>query len=128
MNRSSRTLQMLELALAALLTLERGHCALMTFPAAAAAQAVQPSAGHGCCAPCAPSQPRPATPAPACPCIDLPAVSKLSLGYRVDLLRREHLGAGIGALGSLIAVPDAARATYGDLPLSALFFVHFELR
>ncbi|HEY6867257.1 MAG TPA: hypothetical protein VI792_08370 [Candidatus Eisenbacteria bacterium] len=55
-------------------------------------------------------------------------VGKLSAGYRLDVMRREHLTAGIGALGSVFAMPEAARAAYGDHPLAAMLFVHVALR
>ena len=45
-------------------------------------------------------------------------VGKISAGYRFDFWHGPHLVTGAGALGSIIEVPEAARAAYGDHPLT----------
>ena len=55
-------------------------------------------------------------------------VGKISAGYRFDFWHGPHLVTGAGALGSIIEVPEAARAAYGDHPLAAMVFLHAGLR
>ncbi|MBI3538677.1 MAG: hypothetical protein HY076_00170, partial [Candidatus Eisenbacteria bacterium] len=54
-------------------------------------------------------------------------VGELTGGYRYDVLRREHLAAGIGAAGTLSFVPSEIRSDYGETPVSGLLFLHVAL-
>jgi len=54
-------------------------------------------------------------------------VGELTAGYRYDFWRRDHLGLGIGAAGTLSQIPRTLHDTYGDSPASALLFVHVAL-
>jgi hypothetical protein len=51
------------------------------------------------------------------------SVGKLSLGYIYDFTRVGHLGVGIGALGSVYAIPSDLEFAYGSSPFSFLLFV-----
>jgi hypothetical protein len=55
-------------------------------------------------------------------------VGKVSVGYRIDPWRGEHVTAGIGALASLFSIPTAAEGAYGTSPTSALVFAHVALK
>lgn len=50
------------------------------------------------------------------------AVGELTAGYRYEVVRREHLGLGLGVAGTLSQVPHAIRDAYGDTPASVLLF------
>jgi hypothetical protein len=54
-------------------------------------------------------------------------VGKVSAGYRYDFWHGPHVTTGIGALGSLIDVPAAARSAYGNSTAGAMVFVHVAL-
>jgi hypothetical protein len=54
-------------------------------------------------------------------------VAKLSMGYRLDFWRTQHVLAGVGALGSAAFVPAEIEGAFGERPLSAMVFGHVEL-
>jgi hypothetical protein len=54
-------------------------------------------------------------------------VSKLSLGYIYDFPFANHLKLGIGALGSVYALPNALTPAYGHEPTSFMLFARFKL-
>jgi len=55
-------------------------------------------------------------------------VGELSLGYRYDFWRNQHLAAGLGVLGTLSLVPKEIQGVYGNNPTSGMVFAHVELR
>jgi len=55
-------------------------------------------------------------------------VGELSLGYRYDFWRNQHLAAGLGVLGTLSLVPQEIQDVYGSNPTSGMVFAHVELR
>jgi hypothetical protein len=55
-------------------------------------------------------------------------VSKFSLGYIYDVPVARHLSLGLGAVGSLYALPSAITPTYGDQPASYTTFARLTLR
>jgi hypothetical protein len=54
-------------------------------------------------------------------------VIKLSLGYRRDWDLAQHFRGGLGALGSVYALPSALEPHYGSSPLSFMIFGRVEL-
>ncbi len=54
-------------------------------------------------------------------------VAKLSLGYRRDWVLGEHFRGGMGALGSVYALPSELEPHYGSSPLSFMLFARVEL-
>jgi hypothetical protein len=54
-------------------------------------------------------------------------VSKFSLGYLYDIPVAEHFSIGLGALGSLYALPSAVRPAYGSSPNSYMLFTRVKL-
>ena len=55
-------------------------------------------------------------------------VSKFSLGYMVDVPLGEHVSLGVGALGSVYALPSALDRAYGASPTSATLFTRLKLK
>ena len=55
-------------------------------------------------------------------------VGELSLGYRFDFWRSQHLATGLGVLGTLSLVPQEIQDVYGNNPTSGMAFAHVELR
>lgn len=55
-------------------------------------------------------------------------VSKFSLGYVYDLPVAEHLSLGLGAVGTLYALPSVIEPFYGSNPSSIMLFVRVKLR
>jgi hypothetical protein len=55
-------------------------------------------------------------------------VSQVSLGYRYDFWRREHVATGIGVWGSLSVLPSDLHDVYGDAPASGTIFLRATLR
>ena len=55
-------------------------------------------------------------------------VSKFSLGYVYDIPVGEHFSLGLGALGSLYALPSALRPAYGSSPSSYMVFTRVKLK
>jgi hypothetical protein len=55
-------------------------------------------------------------------------VSKFSLGYVYDIPVGEHFSLGLGALGSLYALPSALRPAYGSSPSSYMLFTRVKLK
>ena len=55
-------------------------------------------------------------------------VGELSLGYRYDFWRNQHLATGLGVLGTLSLVPQEIQDVYGNNPTSGMVFAHVELR
>jgi hypothetical protein len=55
-------------------------------------------------------------------------VGKLTLGYIYDLPISEHLSLGVGALGSIYALPGEIRPVYGDNPASYMVFTRVRIR
>ena len=54
-------------------------------------------------------------------------VSKFTLGYVYDIPVAEHLSLGLGALGSLYALPSALEPAYGSSPASFTLFTRLKL-
>lgn len=54
-------------------------------------------------------------------------VSKLSLGYVYDFPLSDHLKLGLGALGSVYAIPNALDPAYGNSPTSFMLFARMKL-
>ena len=54
-------------------------------------------------------------------------VSKFSVGYIYDLPLAEHLKLGLGALGSVYALPSALAPAYGNNPTSFMLFARMKL-
>jgi hypothetical protein len=54
-------------------------------------------------------------------------VSKFSLGYVYDIRVAEHFSIGLGALGSLYALPSTLRPVYGSSPSSYMLFTRVKL-
>jgi hypothetical protein len=54
-------------------------------------------------------------------------VGELTAGYRYDLVHHEHFGFGIGAAGTIAFVPSELKTDYGNMPASALLFLHVAL-
>jgi hypothetical protein len=54
-------------------------------------------------------------------------VSKLSLGYVYDFPLSDHLKLGLGALGSVYALPNALDPAYGNSPTSFMLFARMKL-
>ena len=55
-------------------------------------------------------------------------VSKVSAGYVYDLPVDEHVGLGLGALGSLYDLPEKLHPAYGSNPVSYMLFTRVKLR
>ena len=55
-------------------------------------------------------------------------VGELTVGYRYDFLRGEHVALGIGAAGTLSQVPRELHDAYGNMPSAGLLFVRATLR
>ena len=55
-------------------------------------------------------------------------VGELSVGYRFDFWRSQHVATGLGVLGTLSLVPGTIQDVYGDNPTSGMVFAHVELR
>ena len=55
-------------------------------------------------------------------------VSKFSLGYVYDIPVGEHFSLGLGALGSLYALPSALGPAYGSSPSSYMAFTRVKLK
>ena len=55
-------------------------------------------------------------------------VGRISGGYIREVLRFDHLGLGLGAMGSAALVPETLKGVYGDTPLSASLFARARLR
>ena len=55
-------------------------------------------------------------------------VSKFSLGYVYDIPVGEHFSLGLGALGSLYALPSALGPAYGSSPSSYMLFTRVKLK
>ncbi len=55
-------------------------------------------------------------------------VSKFSLGYVYDIPVGEHFSLGLGALGSLYALPSALGPAYGSSPSSYMVFTRVKLK
>jgi hypothetical protein len=55
-------------------------------------------------------------------------VAGFSLGYVYDIAVAEHVALGLGAMGTVDAVPSAAARTYGSAPLSSMLFTRLSLR
>jgi len=55
-------------------------------------------------------------------------VSKFSLGYVYDIPVGEHFSLGLGALGSLYALPSALNPAYGSSPSSYMLFTRVKLK
>jgi hypothetical protein len=55
-------------------------------------------------------------------------VGRISAGYIREVLRFDHLGLGLGAMGSAALVPETLKGVYGDTPLSASLFARARLR
>jgi hypothetical protein len=56
------------------------------------------------------------------------SVSKLSAGYVYDIPFGQHLSLGLGALGSLYALPSALEPYYGSSPTSGMLFTRLKLK
>jgi hypothetical protein len=56
------------------------------------------------------------------------SVSKFSLGYVYDIPLAEHLSLGLGAVGSLYALPSALDPYYGSNPGSYMLFTRVKLK
>ena len=54
-------------------------------------------------------------------------VGEVSAGYRFTLWNGGHVSFGVGALGTVLVLPQEIQDAYGK-PTSAMFFVHSELR
>jgi hypothetical protein len=54
-------------------------------------------------------------------------VTTFSLGYVYDIPIIEHLKLGLGAMGSLYALPAAIQPAYGSGPASYVFFTRLKL-
>ena len=54
-------------------------------------------------------------------------VAKLSLGYRRDWEVGVHFRGGLGALGSVYALPRDLEPVYGSSPFSFMVFARMEL-
>jgi hypothetical protein len=55
-------------------------------------------------------------------------VGKLELGYLYDLFSADVASFGVGILGSVLILPEAAlRASYGDAPLSGMLFARLRV-
>ena len=55
-------------------------------------------------------------------------VGELSVGYRFDFWRSQHVATGLGVLGTLSLVPKDIQDVYGDNPTSGMVLAHVELR
>ena len=55
-------------------------------------------------------------------------VGKLSAGYVVDVLHRAPVVFGIGAVGSVLALPDDLEPVYGERPTAVMLFARAALR
>jgi hypothetical protein len=55
-------------------------------------------------------------------------VGELSVGYRLDFWRSQHVASGLGVLGTLSLVPKDIQDVYGNNPTSGMVFAHVELR
>jgi hypothetical protein len=55
-------------------------------------------------------------------------VRRLSLGYILDVARARHAVVGMGALGSLVGLPQSLQAFYGGHPVSGMVFLRAALR
>jgi hypothetical protein len=55
-------------------------------------------------------------------------VGKLSVGYIYDAPVARHLSVGVGAMGSVHALPGAIRPFYGDNPASYMVFTRLRIR
>jgi hypothetical protein len=55
-------------------------------------------------------------------------VSRLSVGYLIDVIRARHLAGGVGGLVSFIGIPDNLSAAYGGRPASFMVFARAQIR
>jgi hypothetical protein len=55
-------------------------------------------------------------------------VSRLSVGYLIDVIPARHLAGGIGGLVSFIGVPDTLSPDYGGHPMSFMIFARMQIR
>jgi hypothetical protein len=54
-------------------------------------------------------------------------VSKFSFGYIYDFPLSDHLKLGLGALGSVYALPNALEPAYSNSPTSFMLFARVKL-
>lgn len=58
---------------------------------------------------------------------DVFRVSSFSLGYVYDIPIAEHVALGLGAVGSVVAIPSTIKPAYGSNPASYMTFIRLKL-
>jgi hypothetical protein len=55
-------------------------------------------------------------------------VGEVTLGYRYDFLRDEHVALGVGGAGTFTILPQELHDSYGTFPVSGVFFLRATVR